>query len=168
MTLSIDLRASATGGIVNGSASAWDDKTTPVSPDEFARRIDGQDLQLATHGFNVNRDSGLEALSIWSQRCQLPGPGLYIGVLWPGDSRFVLYVDYVYEDVEAIASGKLLADYLNRYAIQERSLSFVSHSVGERTILDARRDAATPHYSCRCAFWMVLHHGARHGRARRV
>jgi hypothetical protein len=60
-------------------------------------------------------------------------------VLWPGDSSFLPFVDYVYEGSEAIASGKLLAAYLNRHATLAQSLSFFSHSLGARTVLETIR-----------------------------
>jgi hypothetical protein len=43
MTLFINLRASANGGIVAAEASAWDDGALYVSPKDFANRIEGRD-----------------------------------------------------------------------------------------------------------------------------
>jgi hypothetical protein len=139
MTIFIDLRALSVGGPVADAASTWDDGHRPVSPAEFTRRVQGRNLLLATHGFNVDRADGLASLGLWSQGCQWPGATLFIGVLWPGDSRFVPVFDYVYEGVEAIASGKLLADYLNLHAGSAQSLSLCSHSLGARTMLEAAR-----------------------------
>ena len=136
MTMFIDLRASASGGIVADTASAWDDGTLSVTPEAFADRVTGRDVLFAVHGFNVDRQDGIDALSLWSQRCLLPDNYLFVGVLWPGDSRFLPIVDYTYEGVEAIASGKLLFRYLNQYAARAQSISFVSHSLGARTVLE--------------------------------
>ena len=139
MPLFIDLRASGKGGIVADTAQAWDDGTTLVSETEFSQRIVGKDLLLAAHGFNVDRQAGIDSLSLWNQRCNLPPNGLFVGVLWPGDSRFLPFVDYVYEGSEAISSGKLLAAYLNKNAALAQSLSFFSHSLGARTVLETIR-----------------------------
>jgi hypothetical protein len=143
MTLFINLRASANGGIVAAEASAWDDGTSYVSPKTFASRIEGRDVLFATHGFNVDQQDGIKTLSLWSGRCKLPAPFLFVGVLWAGDSSFLPVVDYVYEGVEAISSGKLLARYLNQNATPARSISFVSHSLGARTVLEAVRGLQT-------------------------
>jgi hypothetical protein len=143
MTLFVNLRASANGGIVAGEASAWDDGVSPVSAKDFANRVEGRDLLLATHGFNVDQQGGIKALSMWSQRCKLPDSCLFVGVLWPGDSRLHVVVDYVYEGVEAIASGKLLAAFLNQNATLAQSLSFASHSLGARTVLETVRGLDT-------------------------
>jgi hypothetical protein len=142
MTLFINLRATSVGGLVAAEAVALDGGDTPLSPAEFAQRVSGRDLVLATHGFNVDQASGLQALSLWEQACPLPPNALFVGVLWPGDSRIPILVDYVYEGVEAIASGKLLAAYLNRCATDAASLSLASHSLGARMVLETVRGLA--------------------------
>jgi hypothetical protein len=152
MTLFIDLRASGKGGIVADAAQAWDDGTTLVSADAFAQRILGKDVLLATHGFNVDRQAGIDSLSMWNRRCNLPPNGIFVGVLWPGDSRFLPFVDYVYEGSEAISSGKLLAAYLNQNSALAQSLSFFSHSLGARTVLQTIRGLTT---KPRCAILMA-------------
>jgi hypothetical protein len=142
MTLFINLRASANGGIVADEALAWDmagdgdQGALPISAQDFDARIAGRHLLLATHGFNVDQEDGTEALAKWSQLCELPDTFLFVGVLWPGDSRFLPVMDYVYEGAEAISSGKLLATYLNQNAGRALSISFVSHSLGARTVLE--------------------------------
>ena len=139
MTLFVDLRASGKGGIVADAAGAWVDGTLPLSAEAFAARIVGKDVLFATHGFNVDRAAGIAGLSLWSQRCSLPGSGLFVGVLWPGDSKFLPFVDYVYEGSEAISSGKLLAAYLNTIVGRAQSVSFFSHSLGARMVLETVR-----------------------------
>lgn len=142
MTLFVNLRASANGGIVADEASAWEiegdgaDGALLVSPQDFAETVAGRHVLFATHGFNVDKQDGIKTLSMWSVRCKLPDAYLFVGVLWPGDSRFLPIVDYVYEGVEAISSGKLLANYLNQNATRAQSISFVSHSLGARMVLE--------------------------------
>ncbi len=136
MTLFIDLRATPSGGICAAEATAWDAGTTAVSPDTFRDRIRGRDIILATHGFNVSRDDGITALSGWDQLCHLPPSALFIGVLWPGDSRYLPVLDYPIEGNEAISSGRLLARFLNQHADGAASISLVSHSLGARMVLE--------------------------------
>lgn len=138
MTLFIDLRATPSGGICAQAATVWDDRTIlDPATSQFASRVGGLDVVIATHGFNVDRDKGIEHLSLWSTRCQLSASGLFVGVLWPGDSRFFPIIDYPFEGDEAIASGRLLASFLNHAAVDAASISFVSHSLGARTVLEA-------------------------------
>jgi hypothetical protein len=137
MTLFIDLRATPSGGICATEASLWDDGTQFVPNSEFASRVHGRDVILATHGFNVNRDHGVKALSSWNNSFQLSGSSLFVGVLWPGDSRFLPVIDYPMEGDEAIASGKLLASFINQHGAEAASISFVSHSLGARMVLEA-------------------------------
>jgi pimeloyl-ACP methyl ester carboxylesterase len=144
MTLFIDLRATPSGGIVASAATLWEDGTTPLSHSDFAARIRGRDVLLATHGFNVDRQAGITALSAWSERCTVTPSSIFVGVLWPGDSRYLPIIDYPLEGREAIASGQLLASLLNQDAVGASSISFVSHSLGARVILEAAKGLARP------------------------
>ena len=137
MTLFVDLRATATGGVVAGDASLWEDGSIQLPSEGFGSRVQGRDVLLATHGFNVNREHGINALSRWSELLTLPPSALFVGVLWPGDSAFLPVVDYPFEGTEAIQAGRLLARFLAQHAGQAASLSFVSHSLGARVVLEA-------------------------------
>jgi hypothetical protein len=94
----------------------------------------GRDVLLVTHGFNVNQVDGISCLKGWSQLLELPGVTV-IGMLWPGDARWVHAVDYPVEGNEAISSGNLFATYLNTTLASASSLSFASHSLGARVVL---------------------------------
>ena len=137
MTLFIDLRAIPSGGITAEEATLWDDGVLPVPISDFASRIRGRDIILCAHGFNVGRASGVAALSHWNDLFLLSGAALFVGVLWPGDSRFLPILDYPVEGEVAIQSGRLLARFLNQNAGNAASVSFVSHSLGGRMILAA-------------------------------
>ena len=145
MTLFIDLRAIPSGGGVADEAKVWQgsDATQPVNANAFADVVGGRDLLLVMHGFNVGRASGVASLSTWIDNCDLPASYLPVAVLWPGDSAWLPVVDYVYEGVEAIASGKLLAGFLDRFAATASSVSLVSHSLGARVLLEAGRRMKT-------------------------
>ena len=95
MTLFVDLRATGIGGVVADAARAWEDGTTPLSAQAFDERVKGRDVLFAVHGFNVDRQRGIEALTMWAQRCALPAASVFVGVLWPGDAKLHVFVDYV-------------------------------------------------------------------------
>ena len=148
MTYFIDLRADSAGG--NPVASAEDvvirtdaqpnpNPSQPLAPGLF-QAIQGKDVLLGTHGFHVNRADGISNLAHWNEWLQLGPNGFFIGVLWPGDSRWLPYVDYPLEGNEAIKSGQILADYLIANFEGMNSLSFVSHSLGARIVLQTIRD----------------------------
>lgn len=136
MTYFIDLRATPSGGICADDASFWND-TVLLSPSDFSLLIHRRDIVLATHGFNVSREEGMKTLSLWRQPFNMPASALFIGVLWPGDSRFLPIMDYPFEGDEAIKSGRLLGHFINEHGDRAASISFVSHSLGARTVLEA-------------------------------
>jgi hypothetical protein len=138
VTLFIDLRASSCGGLCADGAVPRIGETN-ISDEAFASRVRGRDLVLATHGFNVDRADGIRSLSAWEGLCRLPASCLFVGVLWPGDSKFVPVLDYPAEGDEAITAGKHLAAYLNAQASAAASISFVSHSLGARMVLQTLR-----------------------------
>jgi len=95
---------------------------------------------LGTHGFNVNRAEGISNLSHWNQWVQLGPNGFFVGVLWSGDARWIPFIDYPIEGSEAIKSGQLLAEYLTANFGGANSVSFCSHSLGARMVLETIRN----------------------------
>jgi hypothetical protein len=148
MTFFIDLRADSAGG--NPVASFEDVIVrTDVQPNpnpanpldlQLLQAVKGREILLGVHGFNVDRTSGISNLSHWSEWLQLGSNGLFVGILWPGDARWVPVVDYPIEGNEAIRSGKLLAQYLSAHFTTANSISFVSHSLGARVVLETVRN----------------------------
>lgn len=124
------------GGVVLGADSiSILDQANAVHPlSELTAAISGRDVLLVTHGFNVNQADGLQTLSHWGALLGL-GNAVPIGMLWPGDSRWIHVVDYPIEGNDAMAAGKLLAAFLNKNFTSALSLSFASHSLGARVVL---------------------------------
>jgi hypothetical protein len=91
----------------------------------------------------VNRADGISNLSHWSEWLRLGDNGFFVGVLWPGDSRWIPFLDYPAEGNEAIKSGHLLAGYLMANFAGANSLSFASHSLGARVVLETIRNITT-------------------------
>jgi hypothetical protein len=148
MTYFIDLRADSKGGnpvggvesvVVRTDADADPNPSHPLAP-ELIQAIQGRDVLLGTHGFNVNRGDGIYNLSHWAQWLKLGDNGFFVGVLWPGDSRWLPVLDYPIENSEAIRSGRILAQYLDKNFSGAQSLSFTSHSLGARVILETIRN----------------------------
>lgn len=148
ITYFIDLRADSAGGNpVAGASDVVIRTDTQQNPNpsqpldaELVQAVQGRDVLLATHGFHVNRANGIGSLSHWTEWLQLGDNGFFVGVLWPGDSRWLPFIDYPFEGDEAIKSGHVLADYLISKFAGVNSLSFASHSLGARTMLEAIRN----------------------------
>jgi pimeloyl-ACP methyl ester carboxylesterase len=135
MTWFLDLRAEGAGGSPAREVTVRRDaNATPL--DVLLEEVRGRDVLLATHGFNVDRKSGIASLSAWSELLQLGDNARFLGVLWPGDSRWLPVVDYPFEGDEARDCGRLLAPFLDRYLNVSTSISFVSHSLGARMVLE--------------------------------
>lgn len=139
MTNFLDVRALSGGGDVSNqvqlktgtSLSDYSD----LSPQALASFIHGQDVLIGTHGFNVNRADGIEHLSYWESLLELPDSSVFLGLLWPGDSESLYALSYPVEPKNAMAAGNMIADFVNKYFANAASISFVSHSLGARVIL---------------------------------
>ncbi len=148
MTYFIDLRADSAGGnlvagvgdiVVRTEQQPNPNPAVPFDP-ALMQAIQGRDVLLGTHGFNVNRAGGISNLGHWAEWLQLGANGYFVGVLWPGDSRWIPVIDYPIEGNEAIKSGRLLAEYIATNFRGANSLSFASHSLGARVLLETIRN----------------------------
>lgn len=142
MTWFINLRAQSVGGSPGGPRIMRDGVVySDAGP--LVQAVKGKDVLLAAHGFNVNQADGIAKLSAWDSVQQL-GPGaVFIGLLWPGDSSWLPVLDYPAEGNEAIASGRLLAPFLDKNFGGAASLNFASHSLGARMVLETIRNLRT-------------------------
>ncbi len=148
MTYFIDVRAESAGGspvadisgvVIRTDAQPDPNPSQPLDA-ELLQAVQGRDVLLGTHGFHIDRAHGISYLSHWHEWLQLGANGFFVGVLWPGDSRWVPFIDYPVEGDEAIKSGQILAAYLIAKFPGVNSLSFTSHSLGARTMLEAIRN----------------------------
>ncbi|MEY4748944.1 MAG: hypothetical protein RIQ60_1158 [Pseudomonadota bacterium] len=138
MTLLLDLRALPSGGFVATDVAIKDAATgARITPAAFQEATTGRHVVLATHGFNVDGIDGRDKLLAWDRLSALPYPRVLVGVLWPGDSRFLPVLDYPIEGAVALDAGRLLARFIDDTLAAAASLSFVSHSLGARTMLEA-------------------------------
>jgi len=98
--------------------------------------IAGREVVFATHGFNVTYEEGVHELARLEHELNLPGTFAFIGVLWPGD-WWIPAVNYPAEADDAVACGRNLARFVNRTLALAAGVSFVSHSLGARVVLEA-------------------------------
>jgi hypothetical protein len=101
---------------------------------ELTAAVHGREAYFGVHGFEVNQADGIAHLTFWFGNLQI-GNAVPIGILWPGDCVIPIGIDYVFEGREAIQSGDLIADFLNANFTGAASLSFASHSLGARVVL---------------------------------
>jgi len=134
--LLLSTRVLPRGGGVSQAVSVWDDGNHPRTLADLFKEIQGRDVLLVTHGFSVSQAEGETNLGGWNTGLTL-GDVAVLGILWPGDSRWIPKVDYVVEGNEAMASGKLIADFINNNFTDALSISFASHSLGARMVLQA-------------------------------
>jgi hypothetical protein len=103
---------------------------------QLIRDIQGRHVLIVAHGFNVTRADGIAALSNWEALLQLAPPAVFVGVLWPGDSIWLHGLDYPGEPQVADDAGRqLIAPFLDAHFGSAASISFASHSLGARVIL---------------------------------
>jgi hypothetical protein len=149
MTYFLNFRTQDVGGpVVSPYLLEGDGKTQPpslsvVDPTQVASIVTGKDLLFATHGFNVSYHDGACQLDTLGQYLALPPSAVFIGMLWPGDC-WLPVVDYPFEGDVSIDCGKRLAAFCNESCQGAISLSFVSHSLGARLVLEAVSGLAQP------------------------
>jgi hypothetical protein len=134
----IDLRAWSKGGPV-GTLKVYDQDVKPLTTTlvPLLDAIRGQDVILVTHGYNVNRKHGVQSLTEWKAKLQVGDGPVFIGVLWPGDCVVPIFVDYIWEGSEAEKSGTLLGGFVDANFGIANSVTFASHSLGARVVLQA-------------------------------
>lgn len=114
-----------------------------IDPAQAKADIADKHLVLAIHGFNVSRDSGVNGLARFGDELKLGPHQAFFGVLWPGDF-WLPFVNYPFEAEDAVKSGQFLADLLNGDFAGAASVSFISHSLGGRVLLEAVKNLKRP------------------------
>jgi len=146
MTQFLDVRMNPVGGEL-ATQVALNQGTTlanyaGIQPADMQSHIAGQHVLIATHGFNVDRAAA--SLSNWESLLQLPPSSAFVGLLWPGDSVWAHGLDYPDEPRVADNAGLLLAPFIDASFASAASISFASHSLGARLILQTINHMSTP------------------------
>jgi pimeloyl-ACP methyl ester carboxylesterase len=148
MTQFIDVRIQPVGGelatMVSVNQGTNINDYTGLLLTDLVKSICGQNVLIATHGFNVNRADGIACLSNWESLLQLPPSSAFVGLLWPGDSVWAHGLDYPDEPRVANEAGALLAPFIDTVFGPAASISFASHSLGARVVLETIAQMNTP------------------------
>jgi hypothetical protein len=141
MPLFLDVRVDSVGGPLATSVNLFQGTDiasySTASRNDVLTAIRGRNVLVGTHGFNVDRASGIDCLNAWSQLLlELDSRfDVFVGLLWPGDSVWAHGLDYPDEPKIADAAGELLAPFLDALLAEAASISFSSHSLGARVVL---------------------------------
>src|ERR1700722_9976600 len=154
MTYFINLRSHPVGGWLDASDPAKVQLSPPATQEGFNQRpvnlgqfradVRGQHVLIGTHGFNVNFVDGVGALSYWGALLHLPPPSLFVALLWPGDSVWAHGLDYPEEPKVADETAEKLAPFLDDTLADAASVSFASHSLGARVLLQTANHMGRP------------------------
>jgi hypothetical protein len=148
MTRFLDVRLSSVGGGLAHSVAVFQgsgiEDYTGALLAELVDWVQGRDVLIATHGFNVTRAAGIACLSNWETLLQLPPSAAFVGLLWPGDSVWAHGLDYPEEPKIANEAGELLARFLDANFAGAASVSFASHSLGARVLLQTVAKMSLP------------------------
>jgi hypothetical protein len=125
------------------SAGGPDPKYQPIDAGTVARDTSGADVIVAIHGFNVSRPKAVRSYVTLEAELQLAASQQFFGVLWPGDF-WLPVVNYPAEASDAVEAGRRLAAYLDAHMAQAASISFISHSLGGRVLLEAVQRLGRP------------------------
>ena len=142
MTYFLNFRTNDVGGGVTDPVLYEGDGTAPatgwllIQSERIPALVAGKNILFATHGFNVNKPDGANALGLLDQYLQLPSPNMFVAVLWPGDT-IIPFINYPIEGGVAMDCGNRLANFCASSCASAQSLSFVSHSLGARLVLQA-------------------------------
>ncbi len=141
MTLFVNLRAGPYGAVcspylLQNTGTADAPNLVSVAWEALPILIKGKEVLLAAHGFNVSYESGVGSLTRLSEALVIEPDELFLGVLWPGD-WMIPAVNYPFEDSIASHAGALLGGFCNRWLAGAHSISFLSHSLGARVVLNA-------------------------------
>ncbi len=139
MGLFLDVRLAAVGGDLATSVAINERTAAGVYQSatllQLQQAVQGRHVLLATHGFNVNRANGIGHLSNWNSLLHLLPPAVFVGMLWPGDSVWAHGLNYPEEPRVANDAGALLGPFIDRGLAGAATVSFASHSLGARVVL---------------------------------
>lgn len=92
-------------------------------------------ITFLLHGFNVDRQYGQDSLFRLAARLSRTIAGALVMVLWPGD-HWARAISYPFEGNDADDTAAELARFIERVVQPSTKLSFVSHSLGARVVME--------------------------------
>jgi hypothetical protein len=148
MTRFLDVRLWPVGGLLASQVAIMQGTSIndyqSLDKNQLLTDIRGHHVLIGTHGFNVDRASGIACLSNWEGLLDLGSPAVFVGLLWPGDSIWLHGLDYPEEPLIANQAGALIAPFLDDNFGDAASVSFASHSLGARVVLQTVLEMSMP------------------------
>lgn len=138
MNYILDFRFSNSGGpVVPGRIVQFNQATGPLGSEDDLR-LESKVVFLV-HGYNVTRQVGRTSLLALADNLTSHGAGAYVVVLWPGDSTLLGFASYPLEGRDADDSAAELVRFIDRVIRPTAELSFVSHSLGARVVMETTK-----------------------------
>jgi hypothetical protein len=103
-------------------------------------------IVFLVHGFNVNRADGRDSLLRFAATLAPGTAAAYVAVLWPGD-HWTRAVSYMFEGNDADDSARALVRYIGDVIARGSEVSFVSHSLGGRVVMETVKGLAKSDYT---------------------
>ncbi len=149
MSLYLSFRSQSVGGAVVDPYVLEGDGTAPlvvlklVDWSQVSALAAGKNVLFGVHGFNVSYEYGARSLGRLDATLGLSGSDVFLGVLWPGD-YWLPVLNYPFEGDVAMDCGRRLAAFCQRWFAQAQGISFASHSLGARLVLEAVKNLGRP------------------------
>jgi hypothetical protein len=149
MTFFLNFRSQSVGGgvieprVLSGDGTADEPALRVIADSMIGSLVAGKNVLFVAHGFNVSYAAGARSLGQLDQYLNLGGADVLFGVLWPGD-YWLPVVNYPFEGDVSMDCGRRLATFCKRYLAGAQSVSFASHSLGARLILEAVKNLDKP------------------------
>jgi len=142
MTHYLNFRSQSVGGavvdpyVLEGDGTASPLALSVVDWTQIGTLVAGKNVLFGVHGFNVSYEDGACCLGRLEPNLGLSSSDVFFGVLWPGDF-WLPAVNYPFEGDVSMDCGRRLATFCKRWLVQAQSVSFISHSLGARLVLEA-------------------------------
>lgn len=142
MSYYLNFRANAVGGpvidpyLLQGDGTANPPLLRSVDWSALDAIVSGKNVLFGVHGFNVSYEQGACSLGRLEPHLGMGPSEVFFGVLWPGDF-WIPVINYPFEGDVAIDCGRRLAIFCRRWLSKAQSISFLSHSLGARLVLEA-------------------------------
>jgi hypothetical protein len=149
MSLYLSVRSQSVGGpvvdpfVVQGDGTADPPTMHLLDWATVESMVAGKNVLFGVHGFNVSLRHGACSLGQLEPFLALTASDLFFGVLWPGDF-WLPVVNYPFEGSDAMDSGRRIAAVCRQSFARAQSISFVSHSLGARVVLEAVKNLDRP------------------------
>jgi hypothetical protein len=148
MTRFLDVRLDSVGGDLATTVAISQGTNIgnyqSYNPTQLQSDVRGRNILIGTHGFKVTRQDGIACLSNWEGLLQLAPSSIFLGLLWPGDSIWAHGLDYPLEPRVADDAGRLIGPFIDANFAGAASVSFASHSLGARVILQTVLNMSLP------------------------